>query len=154
MQRTSTMAKLSILLVVVTLCSTLNIAHAYAPELALKDLPVRDIVTHFAIENGVAPSLALRVMDCESGGIQDTTSDRGLSHGIFQIQKATWERFTREMGERLDYDSPMDQAKVATWAMAHGHANEWTTFVAISKGGRYSFYSRQLKKHFTVVCKA
>ena len=128
--------------------------HAEGPELALRDQPIGSIVTYFSNKNGISPRLALKVMECESGGIQDTTSDMGLSHGIFQIQKSTWDRFTGEMGEKLDYDSPMDQAKVATWAMAHGHATEWSTFIAIMKGGKYSFYSRQLHRHFTVICKA
>jgi hypothetical protein len=143
-----------ILTIVFTPLVTIGHAKAYAPELALKDQPIESIVTHFALENGVQPALVLKIMDCESGGVQDTVSDEGHSRGIFQIQKPTWDRFTKEMGEVLNYNSPMDQAKVATWAIAHGHAGEWSTYQAIINGGRYSFYSRQLHKHFVVLCKA
>jgi len=127
-------------------------ARAEAPELALKDQSIESIVTHFANESDVDPDYLLAVMRCESNGKQSTVGDKGLSRGIFQIQKPTWERFTKEMGEKLDYNSPMDQAKVAAWAFANGHDGEWSTAVSIKKGGSYSFYSQQLKKHFTVRC--
>ena len=53
------------------------------------------------------------------------------------------------MGEEgLDYTSEYDQLKVGTYAMAHPElAKEWTTYVAIQKGGTYSFYSKINKKH-------
>ena len=125
---------------------------AEAPELPLKDQPIENIVTYFSIENGVDPELMLAVMRCESHGNPNVVGDGGRSRGIFQIQKPTWDRFTKEMGETLDYTSSYDQARVATWAFANGKAKEWTTYVAIQKGGTYSFYSRQLKQHFTVKC--
>lgn len=145
---------LPIFIVVVTvLCSTLPRAHAYAPVLALKDQPIENIVTYFSDQNKIDPKLALSVMSCESGGSQNVTSDHGLSHGVFQIQKETWIRFTKEMGETLDYDSPYDQAKVATWAFAHDHGPEWTTYVAIMNGGSYTFYSHIEHRKITVHCK-
>lgn len=131
---------------------TIGKARAFAPELALRDQPIQSIVTYFSNQNGVDPRFALSVMDCESHGEQKTVSDEGRSLGIFQIQKPTWERFTKEMGEVLDINSPFDQARVATFAFAHNHADEWTTAVAIKNGGSYSFYSKQLKRHFTVKC--
>ena len=132
----------------------LSKAKAEAPVLPLDKQPIENIVVHFSNENGVDPNLMLAVMRCESNGKQSTVGDGGRSRGIFQIQKPTWDRFTKGMGETLDYQSPFDQARVATWAFANGHGDEWTTAVAIRKGGTYSFYSRQLKKHFTVNCKA
>lgn len=126
---------------------------AEAPELPLKEQSIENVVTYFAKENGVDHELLLKVMECESHGNPNTVGDGGRSRGIFQIQKPTWDRFTKGMGETLDYTSSFDQAKVAAWAFANGHGNEWTTAVAIKKGGTYSFYSKQLKQHFTVRCK-
>jgi hypothetical protein len=125
---------------------------AEAPELPLKEQSIEKIVTHFANEYEVDSELLLKVMECESHGNPNTVGDGGRSRGIFQIQKPTWDRFTKGMGETLDYTSSFDQAKVAAWAFANGKAGEWTTYVAIQKGGTYSFYSRQLQKHFTVKC--
>ncbi len=143
---------LIVALIAVAILLTTGVARAQAPEIALKDQPIEAIVTHYAKENGVDPKFALSVMACESGGSQSVISDGGRSRGVFQIQKPTWERFTKEMGEVLDYTSAMDQAKVAMWAFANDHEDEWTTVVALKKGGTYSFYSRQLHKHFIVKC--
>ena len=144
---------ISILIVAVASLITLGKASAAdAPVLALADQPLPTIVTYFATQYSVDPVLALSVMECESHGIQGTVSDHGLSKGIFQIQQATWNRFTKEMGETLNIDSPMDQAKVATWAFANGHGGEWTTYVAIKKGGSYTFYDRLEHKDMTVHC--
>jgi hypothetical protein len=141
-------ASLSVLLVL----SFIIRAKAYAPELELKDQPIENIVTYFAEVNGLDPKLALAVMRCESGGIQSTVGDKGHSHGIFQYFTDTWERHSKELGETLDINSPFDQAKLATFAIAHGHGNEWTTYTAIKNGGKYSFYSKINKKHYTVRC--
>ena len=56
-------------------------------------------------------------MRCESNGKQNTVSDGGRSIGVFQYQKPTWERHSKEYGEELDRNSPYDQAKLATWAI-------------------------------------
>ena len=115
---------------------------------------MENIVTHFADVNGLDTKLALAVMRCESNGVQSTVGDGGLSKGIFQYQNETWERHSKEFGETLDINSPYDQARLATWAIANGKGNEWTAYRTIKNGGTYSFYSRQLKKHFTVTCRA
>ena len=129
-------------------------SHAESPVLPLDKQPIEVIVTHFANENGVDPTLMLNVMKYESGGKQSTVSDKGMSRGIFQYQKETFARHSKEFGEKLDYNSPYDQAKLASWAIANGKGNEWTVYRCLNNGGSYSFYSRQLKKHFTVSCKA
>lgn len=127
-------------------------AKAEAPTIELKDQPIEAIVAHFAEVNGIDAKLAITVMYCESKGNQSAISDGGRSVGIFQYQLPTWERHTEEFGEKLDIHSPYDQAKIATWSLAHGKGNEWTAYRAIKNGGTYSFYSTQLKKHFTVKC--
>lgn len=128
-------------------------AKAEAPVLSLEEQPIEVIVMHFAEQYGVDQKLMLDVMKIESRGIQATVGDGGLSRGIFQYQKATFERHSKEFGEVLDYNSGYDQAKLASWAIANGKGNEWTAYRCLNNGGVYSFYSRQLKKHFTVTCK-
>lgn len=152
-------ALLPISIVVVTfLCSTLSVAMAQAPsavpiaQIPLRDQPIENIVEHFSYVNDIDPKIALSVMQCESKGIQSTVGDDGNARGIFQYWTDTWARHSKEMGETLDINSSYDQARLATWAIANGHADEWTTYVAIKRGGRYSFYSKSLKKSFTVYC--
>ena len=98
--------------------------------------------------------LVRKVIDCESKFKHNTSSDNGFSNGIMQFQKATFIRMAKKYGEVLDYNSQYDQLRLGIWAISKPElAREWTSYVAIQKGGVYSFYSRQLQKHFTVKCK-
>jgi len=128
------------------------IARADAPVIPMEEWSPQSLVSHYAGVYAYDEKTLQAVMRCESRGDRNTVGDGGRSFGIFQIQKETWKRFTREMGETLDINSSNDQAKVAAWAFANGKANEWSTYVAIKKGGTYSFYSRQLKGRYTVRC--
>lgn len=91
------------------------------------------------------------MMECESGG-RKVKGDGGRAYNEFQFHKPTWDRMSKKMGEELDINSGYDQAKLATWAVANGYGREWTSYVAIKNGGKYSFYSSLMKKHYTVTC--
>lgn len=119
-----------------------------------QELPPEQQVVYFSDLYGGDYKIALKVMECESGGNHKTIGDGGRSNGIFQFQKSTFLRMEKEFGEDLNYTSQFDQIKLASWALTQPEkAREWTTYVAIEKGGRYAFYSSQLKKHFVVYCK-
>lgn len=130
-------------------------ANAEAPEMPAipKEKTVHQAIAEFAALYGSSAPVLEKVMECESGGMQETKGDHGQSLGVFQIQPDTWRRFTSEMGATLDIASPADQAQVAAWAFAHGHGDEWTTYVAIRKGGSYTFWYRLEDRYFTVHCK-
>lgn len=131
-------------------------AKANAPELPFEKLPIESIVGIYADMYGVEPEVGIAVMRCESKGKQSTVGDNGNAKGIFQYWDSTWERHYKEFYKltviELDKKSPADNARLAMWAFSTGKATEWTTFVALEKGGTYSFYSRSLGKHFTVKC--
>lgn len=128
-------------------------AKAEAPIRTVQEMSLQEVVYHYAEEYGTPGDVLNQVMLCESRGEQDTKGDHGMSHGIFQIQTETWKRFTKEMGESLDINSPIDQSKVAAWAFANGHAGEWTTYVALKNGGTYTFWYKLEKRYYTVHCK-
>lgn len=118
------------------------------------DLTPEQQVIYFSDLYGGDYRVALKVMECESGGNHKTTGDGGLSNGIFQFQKSTFLRMEREFGEDLNYTSQFDQIKLASWALSQPEkAREWTTYVSIEKGGKYHFWSSQNKRYFTVYCK-
>lgn len=128
----------------------------YADEIKInpQDLSIADQVVYFSNLYGGDSEVALKVMDCESGGDHNNVGDGGLSKGIFQFQKSTFERMERGLGENLNYTSQFDQIKLASYALSHDElAREWSTYVAIKNGGKYAFYSSQLKRHFVVYCK-
>lgn len=133
----------------------------YQPEVLVADdnVPVtsRSVegqIAYFSELYGGDAKIISKVMECESGGDHSVKGDGGRSTGIFQFQKETFNRISKAFGEKLDYNSKFDQIKLGTWALSNpDYAKEWTTYVAIQKGGKYSFYSRQMKRHYTVYCK-
>ena len=117
------------------------------------DFSVEKQIEYFSSLYQGDATLTTRVMECESSGRHSAVGDGGRSRGIFQFQKATFISLSKLMGETLDFNSRFDQIKLATWAIANGHGDNWTAYRAIKRGGKYSFYSSQLKQHFTVYCK-
>jgi len=110
-------------------------------------------IEYFSTLYGANINIVKKVIQCESNGKHSAVGDSGYSNGIFQFQKATFTRMAKIFGEELNYTSEFDQLKLGIWAMSKPElAREWTTYVAIQKGGAYSFYSRQLGRHFTVKC--
>ena len=110
-------------------------------------------IEYFATLYGTDSNLIKKVIECESDGDVSAVGDGGLSKGIGQFQKATFKELSKKMGEELDYNSSYDQIKLMTWSIANGYGRRWTAYRAIQNGGTYSFYSSQLKRHFTVSCK-
>lgn len=103
-----------------------GVALAQAPIVPIDQRPIPEIVTYYANEYDVPITTLLRVMKCESGGIQSKIGDRGLAHGIFQFHPDTWSDFTGYMGEKLDRENPQHQARVAAWAFSHHYEKRWT----------------------------
>lgn len=129
------------------------------PQLLVADniepttMSVDQQIDYFSSLYGGDSRVIKRVMQCESNGDHSTVGDGGLSNGIFQFQKPTFNRMEKVFGEDLDYESQYDQVKLGVWALSNPkYAKEWTTYVAIQNGGEYTFYSKQLKKHFVVKC--
>ena len=117
-------------------------------------LSVNEQVAYFSDLYGGNTQIALKVMGCESSGDSNSIGDGGRSRGVFQFQKSTFLRMEKAFGEKLNYNSTLDQIKLATWALSKKeYASEWSTYRAIVNGGKYSFYSRQLQRHFIVRCK-
>lgn len=147
--------KFTIIVLLLAFLFTHNISQALAPEVQLQDQPIKAIVTHFANEHGANPNVALAMMRCESQGNQNVApGDGGRAVGLYQFHDETWRRLSKKYyGEVLDKHSGFDQAKVATAAIAGGDGDEWTTYRSIMNGGEYTFYSRLMKKTYTVKCK-
>ena len=131
------------------------ISKAEAPTKTLAEYSVLELIDYYSSIYRQDPVLLKKVAWCESQYEKDLPGDGGRAYSVFQIHKPTFEQWSKEMGELLDYGNYQDHIKVATWAFAQGeeYRKKWTTYVAIKNGGTYSFYSKLLKKHFTVFCK-
>lgn len=148
-----TFIKILIVIGITYLVFKLPVAIAFAPEVPIEQQSVERQIVYYANLYGFDSEIGLKVAECESNFSNKAIGDSGKSKGIFQFQKETFNRHSKQMGETLDYTSAHDQIKLAMWSMSNGNAREWTTYRAIMNGGTYTFYSKQLKKTFTVYCK-
>lgn len=114
---------------------------------------IEEQIEYYSTLYNVDSSLIKKVIECESDGDVSAVGDGGLSKGIGQFQKSTFLDLSNKMGEVLDYNSSHDQIKLMTWSIVNGYGRRWTAYRAIQNGGTYSFYSSQLKRHFTVSCR-
>ncbi len=124
----------------------------------IRDLTSKDYIKTYAKEFGVDSELLYDVMMCESMG-KKVKGDGGLSLNEFQWQIPTWsmyeKMYSKEFGEtKFDIHSLHDQSKLTAYAFSKGESarNMWTAYRAIKNGGTYSFYSKQLKGHYTAKC--
>lgn len=106
---------------------------ALAPVRTLNDYSVPELIEHFASQYGVSSKVLLDVAFCESSYRQSAIGDSGKAKGIFQFHQPTWESFTEKMGEELDRDSAIDQAKVAAWAFSNRLGSHWTCYTRLYK---------------------
>jgi hypothetical protein len=131
-----------------------SISHA---ELQIQDQPISNQIDYFATMYRIDSRLIAKVVECESGGVHEAVGDGHRSHGIAQFQRPTWnwmeKEFYEEYNQHLDYTSSFDQLHLLSYAISEGYGRNWTTYVAIKNGGKYSFWSNQMNRHYTVVCK-
>lgn len=149
-------------LVVATLVIiTSNPASAQAPapvSTPQKVMTVEQMIDSVAPTFNQDPKLISKISYCESHH-KVKPNDGGRGVNITGIHDATFDRwlplYKKETGETLNKKSTLDQIKMMSWAFSKGenYRDDWTTYRAYIRGGTYTFYSRLLKKTFTVYCK-
>lgn len=118
---------------------------------------IPEIIEEIAPGFGQNPELINKITWCESKH-KDVVHDNGHGKGVTGIHKNTFDRwlplYEIDQHETLNYDSSYDQIKMMSWAFSKGESyrNQWTSYVAYTNGGTYSFYSKLLGKYFTVKC--
>ena len=73
----------------------------------------------------------LKVAICESSlnpKAFNKTDGIGGSYGVFQFQKSTFLRYSKQLNEELDYYSTYDQAKVAAYMFSLGQQRQWSCY--------------------------
>lgn len=157
----STMFK-KICIIILILLAFLLLVSFYKPAIAEspnviveKELTVPELIHKYAELYGSNEQELLKVAQCESHLDPTVVGDGGRAKQVFQYHKETFDRHSKLLGENLDYASTEDNIKLAAFIFAKhpDSRNEWTTYVAIKNGGKYSFYSRLLKSYFVVYCK-
>lgn len=125
-----------------------------APSVPITEASVNVMVAYYSDLYGSDYNLVMSVLDCESD-FRMVSGDGGRSFGIGQFSKETFARHSKLLGESLDYYSKHDQAKLVSYIYSLGRNDlmrEWSTYVAIERGGEYSFWSSVNNRHYTVQC--
>ena len=121
------------------------------------NLTVDEQISYFSNLYQVDVLLVSKVIDCESGGNHSVVSDGNRSKGIAQIQEPTWKwmekQYFDEFGVHLSYMVATDQINMLAYQISKGNGRNWTAYRTIMNGGKYSFYSTQLQRHFTTYCR-
>lgn len=140
-------------IVVITLFST----HKKPEIIETQKVPtdVKGMIVYYSEQYGASLPLLDKMADCESDFNPLAKGDGGKAHNVYQYHYARFIEDAKLMGETLDYNSAHDNIKLAVWISVHypERMQAWTSYRAIKNGGVYSFYSRTLKKHYTVYCK-
>lgn len=124
-----------------------------AEELQIKEMSAKEQVWFYSTIYGANPVIVDKVIQCESGYNNSAIGDGKNAQGIGQFWEETFNRMSKKLGEKLDYNSSHDQIKLLSFAMANPTlAKEWTSYRAIINGGSYTFYSKYFKKTITVYC--
>ena len=67
---------------------------------------------------------------CESGfNAFPKSGDFGLANGIAQFHKDTWDRFNKIRGTDYDYNDPLDQLLMISWAFNNHLQGNWSCWV-------------------------
>lgn len=125
-----------------------------APSIALADSDTNVMASYYSDLYGSDYNLVMSVLDCESD-FRMVPGDGGRSFGIGQFSKETFARHSKLLGENLDYYSKHDQIKLVAYIFSLGRKDlmrEWSTYVAIERGGEYSFWSSVNNRHYTIQC--
>lgn len=94
---------------------------------------ISGLITAYAKKFGVSQKLALDVAKCESSLRGNVFGDSGKAYGTYQFHKPTFEAFSKEFGEQLDYYNNEDNIKLAIWAFKKGRQYHWTCYDKVTQ---------------------
>ncbi len=94
---------------------THNPQHTDADISPPKPLSPKETIVKYAKVYAAPEQELLTVAFCESSYNPKAVGDGGSARNIFQYHRPTFERYSGLMGERLDYHSYEDQAKLTAY---------------------------------------
>ena len=104
---------------------------AEAPAISVSEYSVQEMITHYAKLYGANEKELMVVAKCESGFKPNAIGDGGKARNIYQYHKPTFDRFSKLLGEDLDYNSALDQIKLTSFIFAEypQYKKHWTCFL-------------------------
>ena len=81
-----------------------------------------EVTDKYGLEYNLLYNLAV----CESGLIHENRwGDKGLSYGLFQWQKKSWDLYNKKFGLNLDRYKLEDQTEITAKVLAEGGEHNW-----------------------------
>lgn len=139
---------------VISALNPLTVGSTYIP-IDPRTLKPEEVIEYYHEKYGGDLEMNKAIARCESGFNEKVIGDSGRAKSIYQYHKETFYRHAKLLGlEGIKWESYHDQAQLfaKTAVDRPDLLSEWTTYRAIKNGGVYTFYSRLLKKTFTVRC--
>lgn len=138
----------------ITLADVNNTQQTQENVSTVANLPLYEkVAIKYSSLYGASSTEVIKVMQCESGFKMEAVGDSGKSNGIAQFNKGTFEQYSKQLGEKLDYNSLYDQIKLMSYMFSINKGNHWTAYRALKNGGTYTFYSSVEKQWITSYCK-
>ncbi len=117
-------------IVCLLLCSLMCVKPESTSADPLQILTPQEYISLFAREYGANEKQLMTVAKCESGFKPTALGDHLKARNIYQYHLETFQRFSLLIGEKLDYDSYYDQAKLTAFIFAKYPQlrSHWTCF--------------------------
>ena len=89
-------------------------------------MSVPEMIDILAPKYGAKPKDIKKVAFCESSYNKEAIGDHGAAFSIMQFHKPTFEEYSKKFGEKLNYKSPYDQIKLASYMFSIGKQSHWS----------------------------
>ncbi|MGI9118430.1 MAG: hypothetical protein ACR2IQ_02685 [Minisyncoccia bacterium] len=108
-------------------------------NITINDVSVKEMIKCVVPAFYHNPQEISTVVQMESGYNINAVHDGGSGKGITGFHKDTFDRWNKQSGLNLNYDSSMDQIKLMAWAFDQGksYKDDWTTWQRLHKKGIY-----------------
>ena len=109
----------------------------YAEDVAYSTTTADRLIRYYAQLRGVDEQTLVDTLFCESEFLPEAfnkTDPYGGAYGPAQFLKPTFDRYSKEVGEGLQYKNSIDQIKVAAYMFSIGEADQWTCYRNLKTG--------------------
>lgn len=122
----------------------------------LQQLSFKYLLGYFARQYEIDPVPLVKTAWCESHwdmNKHNTLDPNGGSIGGLQFQIKTFYSYAEKAGiKNPDIHNKVHQAKTGAYMFSIGQAKQWTTWMAYTNGGSYTFWYAPIDDYYTVYC--
>ena len=108
-------------------------------QITIEDVSLQEMIKCVVPPFYHNPQEVSTVIKMESGYNSKAIHDGGAGKGPTGFHKDTFDRWNKQSGLNLNYDSSIDQVKLMAWAFDQGksYKDDWSTWQRLHKKGIY-----------------